>query len=454
MPVRAQTSRWRSILADPIARIGFCAILPILIIELLSRAFATILRPVLPVAIDLSNFAALRHIFKLLTWNGNDSWLAMQQALKVLNGPHANALYETLFFGGHVRFQYPPTSLLPIAALSTVGLSGVHALNTINLIVFGLNAIGIGYFTWLTFDKFPFSSQTPMAEAGSRRMVLALLAAVVTFLFYPLVRAGVLGQIQLWIDLLFTVALILWVKQRRLASGILIGVACAIKPQLGVLMIWGLLWGERRFAGGILLGLLPIVAISLVLYGLHNHLEYLSVLSFLTKHGESYVANNSVNGILNWYLSPNDSMHWYDGKFTPYMPIVYFGTVIASVTFFALIIINPLLNRGRAKLSDLGAAAICTVAGSPVAWEHHYGILLPLFFVALRQAVELKAGRGRKVIFAIILASWILVADFIPFTLLLAHTPFAFVQASCFFGAVFLLGVLLTARHQQAQAHS
>jgi len=40
--------------------------------------------------------------------------------------------------------------------------------------------------------------------------------------------------------------------------------------------------------------------------------------------------------------------------------------------------------------------------------------------------------------------SWILVADLIPFTLLLAHTPFSFLQANFFLGALVLLLVLLT----------
>ena len=51
----------------------------------------------------------------------------------------------------------------------------------------------------------------------------------------------------------------------------------------------------------------PIAGLSLFRYGLHNNLAYLDVLSFLSKHGESFFANNSVNGILNGYLSPNNS---------------------------------------------------------------------------------------------------------------------------------------------------
>src|SRR5204862_387996 len=131
--------------------------------------------------------------------------------------------------------------------------------------------------------------------------------------------------------------------------------------------------------------------------------------------------------------------------FTPYNPVVYVGTMLASCAFLGVLVAPPLLRRGqRAQLTDLSAAAICTVVSSPVAWEHHYGILLPLYLVAMNRIFEMPKGFRRGINFAVLLVSWILVADFIPFTALLVYTPLVIFQASCFFGALLLLGQFLS----------
>jgi hypothetical protein len=203
------------------------------------------------------------------------------------------------------------------------------------------------------------------------------------------------------------------------------------------------LWKETRFSVGILASLLPIAAISLLRYGLGNHLDYLNVLAFLSRNGEGFFANNSINGILHSYFSQSINLHWESSALTSYIPIVYAGTAAASLLAVGLVIFPPLLWRDRRPgIADFCAVSICTVVGSPVAWEQHYGILLPIYLVALRCALGMSAGYRRSIAFAAILLSWILVADFIPFAHLLAQTPFRFVQAHCFFGALLLLALL------------
>ena len=127
----------------------------------------------------------------------------------------------------------------------------------------------------------------------------------------------------------------------------------------------------------------------------------------------------------------------------------------ATLTFVALIVVPPLfLKRLRAELADLAVAAICTVVSSPVAWEHHYGILLPLFLIALWQLLAGTGRAHRSLSIAVLFASWILVADFIPFASLLVHTPFVFAQAYCFFGALLLLLLFLADLHSLPAAAS
>jgi hypothetical protein len=388
----------------------------------------------------------LRGVFRMS--DAADSWLPMREALNVLNSDQANHLYEILFFAKTIRFQYPPTSLLPLQLLASTGFLTLGSLSTINFIFYCLNAAGAAVVAWQLFGRQPHqTSQSDPSSSGPNldAVGIAALAFILAFMFYPLVRAQVLGQIQIWIDALFTFALICWLRDIRFLAGVFIGLACTIKPQLALLLIWGLLWREMSFCVGIFVCVAPIGAISLIYYGLHNHLIYLDVLAFLSRHGESFFANNSVNGILNAYFSLNDPHVWDATSFTPYNPIVYAGTVLATLIAISLIVLPPLLWRRGAKANAemLGAASVCTVAGSPVAWEHHYGILLPIYFIALRAALAIPSGSRRTLILAAILFSWILVADFIPFTLLLAQTPFRFTQAHCFFGALFLLFALL-----------
>ena len=440
-PPRAQAvgGGWRPPL---VLTVALCAVAPMLVIALLAGWRADQLSPLL--TIELSNLQATQRLLATLFHPSSrgDSWLPMQQALQVLKGPHRGELYETLFFHGHVRFQYPPTSLLWLEALTAFGRGSVFWLNALNSLVFLANAAAIGLAAWLFLRPTPAVS--PPAISPGSRAALSLLAAALAFVFYPLVRAHLLGQIQLWIDLAFTGAVVLWAMDRRLLAGALIGLACTIKPQLGLLLLWGLLWREWRFVGGVVLTLAPVGVLSLLRYGLHDHLAYLGVLSFLSHHGESFFANNSINGLLNWYLAGEDSLHWNEAAFTPYRPLVYLGTVCATLVFLAAVVLPPLLARGRkADLGDLAAAAICTVASSPVAWEHHYGLLAPLFVLALAQLLAQPAGPAHNWRALVLLAAWTLTANFIPFASLAAGTPFVALQAYCFFGALLLLGLFL-----------
>jgi hypothetical protein len=404
-----------------------------------------------PVPVDLTNLAATRRLLSSLFHPGyaGDSWLPMQRALEILHGKNHHNLYETLFFGLHVRFQYPPTGLLGLDLLSHLGLHTLHALNALNSLVFLMNSAACATVAWLLFPS-PARPDAPGGISVPSRAGMAMLAAALSFLFYPLVRGYLLGQIELWIDLLFTAAILCWILDRRWLSGALIGLACSIKPQFGLLLLWALLWRETGFVAGFVGALVPLTVLSCALYGLHNHLAYLNVLSFLSHHGEAFFANNSVNGILNWYLAPGDPLRWHDGVFTPYIPAVYLGTSVTSLAALALLIAPPLLQRRRRpELGDFAAAAILTVVGSPVAWEHHYGILFPLYLVMLRHVFDSAEAR-RAPLYIGLLVSWSLVATFIPFANLLLHTPFAALQAYCLFDALLPLRLFMaTAPNRQ-----
>jgi hypothetical protein len=405
--------------------------------------YADLLRDVVP--IELTNLDALWVLLQGMLHSSTrpDSWAPMTQALTVLRGPDRDGLYQTLFVDGQVRLQFPPTSLLSLDLLSALGLAGARVLNAINTVVYLSNAAATGLLAWLLFSGKGRIVGRNGAELHPGGMVAIGIAAA--FTFYPDVRAEVLGEIQVWIDFLFTCAVIAWLLERRLVTGILIGLACTIKPQFGLLLFWGLLWREWAFSGGMLAAFVPVAVVSLFRYGLQPHLGYLEVLAFLSRHGESFFANNSVNGILNGYLSSTNNIFRDTVGFPNYHPLIYAGTATASILALGAIVFLPLLSRKtRPNALDLGVASICSVIGSPVAWEHHYGILLPIYGVALKYFLDQPAGPRRGIRLACLAVSWILVSNFIPFANLLIRTPFSALQAHLFFGALLLLGLLLS----------
>jgi hypothetical protein len=397
--------------------------------------------------LDITKISSLRetatvleHMATLAPFPSDDSWGPMHMALQVLGGAKKNVLYETLFFGDGVRFQYPPSSLLPLDLLTRMGLGNNVDLSRLNYVLFLINALSMAFIAHLFASRLP--RPTSSAGESQARWATPMIAFVATFLFYPAIRAVVLGQIQVWIDLLFTLTCIAWVYGHRGLAGAMIGACCAIKPQFALLLLWALVWREWIFATGVLVVAVPIALLSVVAYGLHNDIAYLNVLSFLSRHGESFFPNNSVNGIINRYLGNGNNLRWEPLKFVPFNPVVYGGTVCASVLAVAAVIAPALLRRGNATIFDFGAAALLSVIGSPIAWEHHYGIMLPLYVFLLLSILSEPASRSRSWRLAALAFSWFLSANLLSVTYLLADTRLNVLQANLFFGGLMQLSLL------------
>jgi hypothetical protein len=78
-------------------------------------------------------------------WGGDDSWMPMRTALDYVRKAGPGPLYQEVFFDRHVKFQYPPTALLPLIGLQAIGIHTTDVvLNTINRVLVAVNAIGVG----------------------------------------------------------------------------------------------------------------------------------------------------------------------------------------------------------------------------------------------------------------------------------------------------------------------
>ena len=73
---------------------------------------------------------------------------------------------------------------------------------------------------------------------------------------------------------------------------------------------------------------------------------------------------------------------------------------------------------------------------SPIAWEHHYSVLLPMFAAAL--PLTLAADRGRRGVFWLG-AAFVLSSTLFQVTNALADTRLNFMQSTLFAGALMLL---------------
>ncbi len=374
----------------------------------------------------------------------HDSWLPMRLGLAYLDDPGDKALYQEIFFERGVKLQYPPTSLLPLDALRRL-----PGRLTSDPILNGLSWLALLATVVASAGILVFSLRQRCPRPVDR-ILLAGTALVVGFTFYPLVRGYYLGQIQTWIDMLVAAMLLCWILGWRATSGIFGGLICAIKPQLGLLVLWALLRGRWRFAAGWATAVAIVGTVSLAAYGLAPHLDYLNVLSFIGSHGEGFHPNQSLNGLLNRMLGLGNNLEWETSLFAPPDARVYWATVSTSVALIALALFWRRREHGAAPATDLAILIVTATIASPVAWTHHYAVLLPVFALALPATVA-TPGLGPRGI-ALLATAFCLVANNYRALNRLADSPLNFLQSYVFFGGLLLLVHLYRVRAAQANA--
>jgi Glycosyltransferase family 87 len=374
-------------------------------------------------------------------YSGEDSWLPMSRALDVLYGSSPSGVYQTLFFSGHVKFQYPPSGLLSIDLLRHIGIATSAQYNAINL--------GLLIVTGLVFAVFAVQTLGAFRCFGLR-IPVGPIAFLVAVRFYPNLLAFQFGQMQILLGLCFLLASLALLHERRIMAGLLIAAAATVKPQfilLGVLALWQRDW---RFVAGFGVLLAAALLLSIGLYGWDVQLEYLKVLGFLSQHGEYHHLNQSINGILNRFLYDGPSVDQDpenpipNSGFPPYMPAVYFPSLVSSLIMIAIpFTFRMKANDRMATLLGFCTASLLFTMASPIAWVHHYNVALPAYVVALKAI--LSRGQDGWAWGAIIALgiSFVLIA----FAITPAFGPtipsLNIVQSHVFIGAGILVCVLL-----------
>ena len=332
-------------------------------------------------------------------------------------------LYDTLI--------YPLTSILPLQWMKQAGMSDdavFHAL----MIASWLAVVAV--------VLLQVRIATKIVAPAKLSTSAAIATALAAFFFMPITLAFSLGQAQIFLDLFFSLLVLFWVERRERAAGLTMALLTMVKPQFGLLLLWSAL--RRRWSTLIsaCVALGTGGAISIAVFGLRNNLDYLTVLAGLSRKAQSHYANQSMFGLLNRAIFNGENITYHPYVYPPFVPWIYFVTLLTTAVLVLFVLAYPMLKRGRiGNMADLGAMGVVCVIATPMAWEHHYGIMLPIF-VWLWSAVY-RRGQARSLWLAI---AWVLIADFLSPLNFLANVPIANVlQSYMYFGALLLLGLLL-----------
>ena len=387
-------------------------------------------------------------LFGKVRYAGEDSWYPMARALDVIHASSDNHVYDTLFFNGHVKFQYPPSALFSIDLLQRFNVTTAKQLNTINASLLVVAAFAFAIFARQMLG--PVYVSGVKAPIGSICYLLAME-------YYPNKLGFNFGQMQILLGLLVLLACLAKIHGRAFVAGCLIAVAATVKPQfalVGLLALWQRDW--RFVIGGAVVALAALAA-SILLYGWTNNLDYLKVLSFLSQHGEYHHLNQSINGIMNriFYSGPSldadPENPVPNSAFPPFIPVVYLVTTVSGVL---MILIPFLFSRTNAKDVDIFIFCLAIVLftmASPIAWVHHFNVLLPAYVVALSVALALE-GAQKLVILGLFGVSFCLTAVAIMPPFDPTVPALNFLQSHVFVGGCMLIGIMLSLYRETARA--
>jgi hypothetical protein len=315
----------------------------------------------------------LAGLYKWLTLTaGVDSWMPLNRAVEQFNG--GKAIYGPLFFQEHIKFQYPPSSVLIFTYLNKLGITRPAVLDLLNWCLVAGNAVLVA----ILGAAMARNSAKPAIREHS--LLLGLLSLLACLLSYPVMRAYALGQTQVWINFLFAGACLCWYYGNKSIAGAAIGLICLIKPQFGLFLPWALMARQWQFILGWVAIFVPATIIALAMFGIGEHLAYLQVLSALSRSGESFFANQSLNGMLNRLLDNGPVLDWEPNAFPPVLPFVRWTTLLSSILLVGAVLLRQV--KRHADLADFQLAALAFTMASPIAWEHHYGILPAIFVTA------------------------------------------------------------------------
>ena len=369
---------------------------------------------------------------------GGDSWRPALFTLTVAETLHdrSRGLYQKVFFQTRRPykrgFQYPPTALLPIKAARAAAGNDAYAVLTI-VSWFSIPVLLLATLSLIRGNQ---------RGRGSSQILMVLVAVCATLLYYPATRAYRNGQIQTWINALFAVAIARYAQGDPRTAGACLALCAMTKPQLGLFSVWALLRREWTMLTAFVAVMAVGVLCTVAWLGFAPFADYLDVLRYIAARGETFYPNQSVNGFMNRLVQNGSSVDFGDAMPEP-NSIVALTTALSSLFFLAMALI-PRRDRERGAPAPLDFTLMGLVAtlASPIAWEHHYGVLLPAFGLLARAWIK---GELRPVEVRCSALAWTLTANSWEGANVFASTFLQFLQSTLLAG-VLVLGVILYRR--------
>jgi hypothetical protein len=357
-----------------------------------------------------------------------DSWGPMLGSVNAFLTHPGQPIYQAKLYDTLI---YPLTSILPLYWMKRAGMSDPAIFHALMI------ASWVAVWTVVALQVAIAAKAVARNPSGLnwRAVVATGLAA---FFFMPITLAFSLGQAQIFLDLFFALLVLFWVEDKERPAGVMMALLAMVKPQFGLLLLWAAL--RRRWnalaAGGITLAV--GAAVSLAIFGVRNNLDYLGVLAGLSRKAQPHYANQSIFGLLNRAIFNGENLTYHPYIYPPFVPWIYYVTLATTAALVLLALRNPWRERDG-SMADLAVVGVVAVIATPMAWEHHYGVMLPIF-VWLWFGVY-RAGGGTAWKLAV---AFVLIADFLSPLNFLAAIPVANVlQSYMYFGAMWLLWVLM-----------
>lgn len=357
-----------------------------------------------------------------------DSWLPMLKSLDYFAAHPTEPIYYAHLYDTLI---YPLASLLPLVVLRKLGISEPAVLHVL-AIASWLAVLGVAAVSLCMGDRLLRRRNVSIDWQSIVAVTLACLGC------YPLIKGYALGNAQTFLSFLFTVLLLLWATGRERAGGVIAALLAFVKPQYGLLLIWMAL--RRRWGATIafLVCSAVLIALSVAAFGWHNNLDYIHVLSSLSRKAQSHYANQSMFGTLNRVIGNGENISYTPHLYTPYIAWVYRTTLLTGLVLIGATLFFP-WGKLRGSTGDLAATALASVASSPMAWEHHYGIVF-----AIAAWIWFAYGCWQR------RAPWLLaIATFLTLDALTAtnflapHLGWNALQSYMYFGALLMLFVLM-----------
>ena len=232
--------------------------------------------------------------------------------------------------------------------------------------------------------------------------------------------------------------LYLWTTGRERPAGVVAALLAFVKPQYALLLVWmavrrrwGAMWAFLACSA-------VVLALSVAVFGWHNNLDYIGVLAGLSHQAQSHFANQSMFGTINRAIFNGENLSYTPHVYTPYIPWVYRVTVLTSLLLVGVVLLFP-WGKLRGSTADIAAMGLASVAASPMAWEHHYGIVIGIF-----AWIWFAYGCWQKPRPWLLGAAFFLTMNFLAATNLLADKHgWNVLQSYMYFGALLLLCVLM-----------